>query len=198
MNDLTIIKTLPTETLIKQLEEFIGITANTVEKIGAIWRELENRKVDLSSYKRGLLEYMPMVANGELAPELLVKLCGKKTLLKTVAMLPISVQRKLLGEKLNLISFDDKGSVVQTTKNIEELEINEISIALDPVNRNIRSVTDQKRLLTKHSIAKKIKNKQSRTVTLKIYNELYKILEENARYQKITVETFIIKRLSEF
>lgn len=192
-----IIKTLPTETLIKQLKEFIGITANTVEKIGAIWRELENRKVDLSSYKRGLLEYMPMVANGELAPELLVKLCGKKTLLKTVAMLPISVQRKLLGEKLNLISFDDKGSIIQTTKNIEELEINEISIALDPVNKNIRSITDQQRLLTKHSIAAKIKNKQSRTVILKIDKTLYETLEENARYQKLSVETFIIQKLSE-
>lgn len=197
MNDLMIIKTLPTETLIKQLKEFIGITANTVEKIGAIWRELENRKVDLSSYKRGLLEYMPMVANGELAPELLVKLCGKKTLLKTVAMLPISVQRKLLGEKLNLISFDDKGSIIQTTKNIEELEINEISIALDPVNKNIRSITDQQRLLTKHSIAAKIKNKQSRTVILKIDKTLYETLEENARYQKLSVETFIIQKLSE-
>ncbi|WP_395794397.1 hypothetical protein [Aquimonas sp.] len=94
-SDLT---SIPTAELRLQLAQAIGVTARTLGHLAAIWRELEDRGEDLSDLRSGLMSYLPLIAEGRLDPEAVVRCAGQAMLLRAIAELPIGEQRRLLTE----------------------------------------------------------------------------------------------------
>jgi len=74
----------------------ITTTAREVERLAAIWIELERRGEDMSSFRTGIARYLPAVAAGRLASEAVIRLAGNQTTLRALAALEPEEQRRLL------------------------------------------------------------------------------------------------------
>lgn len=101
-----------TPTLRGELAKAIAITAETLQHMGAIWRELEQRGEDLSDLRSGLAGYLPMIASGHLRAEAVVRYAGKAMLLRSIAALPMAEQDQLLkDDAVDVVEIGADGEV---------------------------------------------------------------------------------------
>src|SRR6185312_5765052 len=101
---------MTTEQLMERLAEKLAITAEALEELGGIVRVLENRQVDLSVLRIGILPLLRKIAYGQLLPGLVARFAGKGQLLKYVQNLAIPDQKRLLaGEKMRVLLLGDGG-----------------------------------------------------------------------------------------
>jgi len=95
----------------ERLAEKLAITAEALEELGGIVRVLENRQVDLSVLRIGILPLLRKIAYGQLLPGLVARFAGKGQLLKYVQNLAIPDQKRLLaGEKMRVLLLGDGGT----------------------------------------------------------------------------------------
>ena len=117
------LQSIATEDLRRELVEAIGLTVRTVQRVAAIWAELERRGEDLSDIRFSLAAYMPAVAAGRLLPEVVVALSGRQRTLNIVADLAIDDQRRLInGEPITLVTTD---ATVQ--RSLDDMTFSEIT-----------------------------------------------------------------------
>ena len=96
-----------TAVLREALYDAIGVTVSAIQRVAAIWAELERRGEDLSDIKFALAAYMRPVQAGRLLPEAVAQLAGRRRTLDAVASLPIEDQRRLIkGEAIEVVSTD--------------------------------------------------------------------------------------------
>lgn len=89
------------------LSEAIGITAESIRRVAAIWSELERRGEDMSAYRFSLRAFMSPVAAGRLLPEAVASYAGRPRVLDLIATLKIEDQRRVIsGEPLEIVSAD--------------------------------------------------------------------------------------------
>lgn len=89
------VHTASTEDLKKELARTLKVTSEYLVYMSAIWAELNNRGVDLSALRSGLMEYIPLIANNKLDASLVIEFAGNKTLLSALSRLPIQQQREI-------------------------------------------------------------------------------------------------------
>lgn len=137
---------LDTAALRAELARALTVTAETLEYLGAVWRELENRGEDLADLRAGLGRYLPMIAAGQLDAEVVVRFAGRQSLLRNVATLPIKDQRRLaLGGEVRILTIDDDGQTVETDVPATALTVQQIRMAFD--HGRIRGVDEQRNML---------------------------------------------------
>ncbi|ECC3255689.1 hypothetical protein YD04_002146 [Salmonella enterica subsp. enterica] len=130
-----------TETLKRELTRGLEITARHLTYLAKIWRELERRGEDLSDIRRGLLAYLPQIAEERVAPEIVINYAGQKTLLTALSTLPIETQRTI-AETGYVNTINDTGDEIAAPLNT--LRAAEIDRIFDIRAGMIRSVDEQR------------------------------------------------------
>ncbi|AMP72623.1 hypothetical protein UW163_24120 (plasmid) [Ralstonia solanacearum] len=98
------LQNMSVQSLRAELARTISLTAHAIARMAVIWRELERRGEDLSDVRTGLATFLPMVADGKLHPEAVVKFAGRTVLLRTLSGLPAEKQIRLVnGERITVV-----------------------------------------------------------------------------------------------
>lgn len=101
---------MDTAMLRDELKRALAVTAETIAYLGEIWRELERRGENLTEFRVGMGQYLPLVAAGQLDPAAMVRFTGRISLLRAIQTLPITDQRRLAaGEKVKVYKLDMEG-----------------------------------------------------------------------------------------
>ena len=87
------VASLSNEDLLAELASAIDTTARHVSRLALVWAELEKRGVDLSTLRSGLRVWLPVIAAGRLAAEVVVSFAGNGSLIRALADLPLAAQR---------------------------------------------------------------------------------------------------------
>jgi len=158
-----------TEELKKGLAKSLEITAKHLLILGRIWRELEDRGEDLSHLKTGLARYLPLIGEGKIAPDIVIKFAGQQLLLKEVALLPIEEQMSLAkGTKIPFVTQNPSGDVQCEFLPLDHLHARHYSQIFDA--GHIRTEDEQTRLL-KGKRQNKRRNLKIRSRKVTIDNE---------------------------
>lgn len=101
--------------LMETLVELMSITTDSLVRMAAVLRLLEDRGFDLSEIRIGLKDYIRKIAHGQLLPEVVARLQGHDLLLSRVASLPLPDQRKVVemiddGTPAKVMCWDDQGT----------------------------------------------------------------------------------------
>lgn len=161
---------MDTPTLRAELARVLTVTADTLVYLAAVWRELERRGEDLSALRSGIGQYIPLIANGQLAAEALVHFAGRISLLRAVQSLPIDEQRRLaLGGKLPVVTIAPDGQLDQTDVPAVSLTTEQIRMVFD-VGR-IRAPSEQRNLLASTRTAAKRRATRGRNYRVRIDKE---------------------------
>lgn len=101
-----------TEDLKQILTEQLRLTAEHLHRLAMVVKILEERGEDLSSYRMGgLLNYLRLIAGGQVLPEVVVRFSGAPLLISKISSLPEPDQRRLAsGEPVKLVVLDASGS----------------------------------------------------------------------------------------
>lgn len=116
------LSSLTVRELRQELEKALSITAEHLQYLAAVWRELESRGEDLSHLRIGLAGYLPMIANGRIEPRLVVQYAGRKTILSALSRLPFEEQRRIADDAhVTLVTLDEKGNRQDLQRPIDQL-----------------------------------------------------------------------------
>lgn len=122
---------LTNDQLKQELQKALAITAQHLQYLAAVWKELEKRGEDLSHLKTGLAGYLPMIANGEIDSNLIVKYAGRRTVLSALAKLPIEQQRQIAADgHLTIVTLDKDGKRHDVQRPIDQLNQAELFQAI--------------------------------------------------------------------
>ncbi len=172
MNDLVKINenelsTLTNEQLFNEFKSSLSITVHHIQKMAVIWKILTQRGVDLSAWKKGLLEFLPQIATGNLLPEVLTEFAGQRNLILTLSRIPTDKQKELLEtgtiQKLD-ITEDDQEIVTD----VELANLKNADLALVFKENDIRDISEQRLYLLKNSISKPKEDKVKRKTFRKV------------------------------
>ncbi|EBD3193606.1 hypothetical protein CQ885_23510 [Salmonella enterica] len=135
---------LSTLELKNELSRGLEITSRHLVYLAKIWRELENRGEDLSDIRHGMLSYLPLIANEQVEPGLVVNYAGQKTLLAALTSLPIEVQRQI-SETGYVDMASEDGRVVQVQ--VSRLRAADVYRVFDMQAQRVRPVAEQAKLI---------------------------------------------------
>lgn len=161
--------------LLKEFKNSLSLTVFHLQKMAVIWDILTNRGIDLSEYKKGLIEFVPLIAQNKLIPEFVTDFAGQRNLINHVSRIPVEEQRRLLkvGKVEKLTILEDGAEVVQN------LDLNEIkSGELYQIfgSDKLRTIEDQRLLLIKQMP----KSKPKKQPKLKTYRKVS--IDNNQEY----------------
>lgn len=118
---------LDTPALRKRLAQTLTVTAEVLQDLAVIWRELERRGEDLSDLQSGLSAYLPMIASGHVAAEAVVQFAGRASVLRQIAQLPIEEQRRLAdGGMVRVLVTQPNGTVSEEDLPAQRLSLSQI------------------------------------------------------------------------
>jgi hypothetical protein len=114
MNELALLNSnqianTSTADLKKEFARTLKVTSEYLVYMSIIWAELNNRGVDLTGLRSGLMEYVPLIAANKLDASLVIEFAGNKTLLSALARLPIQQQQNIAKTKKVPFIQDIKG-----------------------------------------------------------------------------------------
>tara|TARA_R110000824_G_scaffold95990_12_gene230374 strand:- start:1920 stop:2534 length:615 start_codon:yes stop_codon:yes gene_type:complete len=130
--------------LIDQLDGAWGLTPYTVASSARVYAELERRGYDLSKYARGIGKFLPQVARGEVAPELVVALMADPTRILIAAALPWDQQIALAAD--GRIDIADIGGEGATSVPLDACSASQLGQAIDETTGTIRSPDEQREM----------------------------------------------------
>lgn len=161
------LNTLETNELYSIFAKLVTVSAITLKYMSAIWKELESRGEDLSDLRSGLAEWMPLIAEGKLAAETVIKFSGKRMLLQRLALLSIEKQIEIIGNPdISIVKEDQSQGFIVKNVNISRLGALEILQIFDETHCKIRTQKEQFEFLKKNKSDKKT-NKSTPTISLK-------------------------------
>lgn len=150
---------MDTNTLIGELERALTVTAETIAYLGAIWRELDRRGVDLTAYRVGMGQYLPLIASGQLDPSAVVRFAGRLTLLRAVQTLPVDEQASLAaGRKVAVASMAPDGTITVSDVDPDMLTGEQLRLVFD--TGRIRGAEEQANMLRSASTAARRRQKE--------------------------------------
>jgi len=115
--------------LLDHLRDLIATTAEHVQRLAAVWFELEKRGHDLSHLRTGIGRHLSAVALGRIAPEAVVRLAGNATAMRALTHLPIDEQRRILD--VGTVAVQRYEGVVEVP--IANLSPQDVARAFDPI-----------------------------------------------------------------
>ena len=130
--------------LIDQLDGAWGLTPYTVASSARVYAELERRGYDLAKYARGIGKFLPQVARGEVAPELVVALMADPTRILIAAALPWDQQIALAAD--GRIDIADIGGEGATSVPLDACSASQLGQAIDETTGTIRSPDEQREM----------------------------------------------------
>lgn len=102
---------MSTDELRVELTRSLDMTAQSLRRLALIVRTLDERGIDLSDLKLGLLTYLRQIAYGHVIPEVVVRFAEAPSLIQRIAALPAPDQRSLAGgEPVDLVVREADGS----------------------------------------------------------------------------------------
>lgn len=151
------------EQLLALLSDTLMVTSRYIQILAKVWRELENRGVDLNHLRSGIAYYLPMIADDKIDASVVLAFAGQQLLLREISLMPIDLQKKLAnGELVKVVEYK-KETKTFTTKT---LPLKQISTRLHPQLFDMgRLLSEQEQidfLKRKASKAKKTKQQGSR------------------------------------
>lgn len=163
--DTTRLQQLETPALRAELARALTVTAESVAYLAAVWRELEGRGEDLSDLRTGLGSYLPLIAAGQLDPEAVVRFAGQRTLLRSVATLPIAEQRRLArGGPIRILTIDPSGEFATRELPATQLTASMARLVFD--EGRLRTADEQRAILDSAKIATRRREMAPRRVGL--------------------------------
>lgn len=139
------LRAMSNDQLIAALAETMGQTAEKMARLAAIVAVLEDRGVDLSSLKMGMMDQLRLIAHGQLLPEVAARFLAQPMLLSRIAALPLSDQQELVDKGAIKIaqSADDADDVLE--RPLGQLTRDEIWQVFGRFG--VRRIEDQRRFL---------------------------------------------------
>jgi hypothetical protein len=108
-----------------------------------VWTEYKGRGEDMSGLRTGLWAYMPLIASGDVRPELVVQYAGHATLLRRLAGLRLEDQDRLLQDNtVPLIEYQEDGKFTERRVPITHLKSTQIA---QVISDHLRSPDEQRR-----------------------------------------------------
>ncbi|KXZ72117.1 hypothetical protein [Acinetobacter venetianus] len=159
--------TLSNDQLIEEFKSSLSITVHHIQKMAVIWKILTERGVDLSAWKKGLLEFLPQIATGNLLPEVITEFAGQKNLILTLSRIPTQKQ-KLLLDAGTVQKLDITGDNQEIVKDVELTDLKNSDLAQVFKENDIRDVGEQRLYLLKNSLTKPKEDKTKRKTLRKV------------------------------
>lgn len=135
--------TVTTDVLKERLAKQMELSARHLVEMAAIWTELERRGEDLSALKGSLTDYLPLIASGQLDAEAVVRFAGNRQLLRCLAALDITQQRKML--EAGDVDLVLPGSGETTKRKLAHLSGREVTQVFG--SEGVRTPSEQAKLL---------------------------------------------------
>lgn len=63
------LQALDNNALLNEFKNSLSLTVFHLQKMAVIWGILTSRGIDLSEYKKGLIEFVPLIADNKLLPQ---------------------------------------------------------------------------------------------------------------------------------
>ena len=146
--NLAQLKEMDTPALRQELANALGMSANSLVYLAAIWTELEKRGEDLSDLRQGWWAYIPAIAAGTVLPETVAKFAGRPTLLRAISLLPPNEQRAIVDGKSIEFAVREGDQYTHRMLPIHALSPTQSRQVFDERNRTIRTVAEQIAILT--------------------------------------------------
>ena len=140
------LQVLDNNALLDEFKNSLSVTVFHLQKMAVIWDILTSRGVDLSKYKKGLIEFVPLIAQNRLLPQFVTDFAGQKNLINHVSKISLHEQEKLLEHGIvQKISILEDG-----TELVEDLALDEIrSDELYQIfgTDSLRTIEEQRKLI---------------------------------------------------
>lgn len=92
--------------LMQLLSNTVMITSKYIWLLSKVWKELENRGVDLSHLRSGIAYYLPMIADAKIDASAVLAFAGQQLLLREISLMPIELQKSLAsGDLVDLVEY---------------------------------------------------------------------------------------------
>ena len=103
-NNELAVSSLTTAELRAELAKGLSLTVATLQRLAAIWAELERRGEDLRGLRKGIAAALPLIASGALVAEAVVAFASRPNVLRAIVGLPAEQQRELAnGTPVSLV-----------------------------------------------------------------------------------------------
>lgn len=134
----------------EELREVLKDKLNNMNRdllfLSRVYIILKARGEDLSELTKGIGVYLPMIAEGKILPDLVIKYSGQKTLVSTISKLPIPKQEELLKDpKVEVVTFDKENKKQNKIKEVGALTVSEMIQVFD--NDKIRTPEKQEKFI---------------------------------------------------
>lgn len=134
---------MSTQTLRGELARALTMTAHTLRRLAAIWRELERRGEDLTDLRTGLAVYLPMVAAGQLSADAVIRFAGQPLMLRTISTLPPEQQESLArGDVVEVLTQAQDGTWTGVQISAHAMTMPQARLLIGP--GGLRSVEEQR------------------------------------------------------
>lgn len=111
-SQLISLSSLSTDSLKRELAIALDLTAQTLLKMAAIVKLLEERGEDLSELRLSMLSTLRLIAHGQVASEAVVRFARNPMLLGKIAKLPLPDQKRLAsGDQVEVAEVDSAGQL---------------------------------------------------------------------------------------
>lgn len=180
---------MSTEELRKDLATTLGMTAKVLARLAAIWAELERRGEDLSDLRGGLFLWLPMIADGRLDPEMVVRAAGQAMLLRAASTLRLADQRRILDSGVTLVQVDGDGSIKEKVLPVEKLTSLDVRRAF--ADGRLRTPAEQARFIAPLAQKAGGANRRGVIVKIRLTAEEYDAVRARAAETNRRVPTYI-------
>lgn len=129
---------------LERLGRQLAASAETYAYLARIWRRGEELGVDMSEFeaKKGLIRYIPAVAAGRLAEELVVHCAGQSMLIEALSEMPVESQREIIRQgTVKMVTLDDYDEPVIKDRPLTSLKASDIRFVFD--KGRIRTTAEQ-------------------------------------------------------
>lgn len=156
------LRKLDTEELRQALADEMAVTAERVMRLAAIVRVLEERGEPIEDLRLGMMEYLRLIAYGQLLPEAVVQYHAQPLLLGRVATLPIPDQERIVrGDSIEVIEIDGEGK--SDVRKVPPSKMGRTEIMQVFGRGRIRDISEQRSYLKDHP-RKRVTNNQQGVV----------------------------------
>ncbi|MGH2367595.1 MAG: hypothetical protein ACRDI2_05295 [Chloroflexota bacterium] len=162
------------EELRSELARSLTLSAHSLVRLAAIWRELELRGEDMADLRSGLTIYLPRIAAGEIAAEAVVAFAGRDSLLRSLSGMPLGQQRAFAaGREIEIARLARSGGVSAgiTTDRMPLARMSAAEIRQVLHRGRIRHVIEQRDVLLERELAPRRSTATRRLVSVTVQLE---------------------------
>lgn len=140
------LQALDNNALLNEFKNSLSVTVFHLQKMAVIWDILTSRGVDLSKYKKGLIEFVPLIAQNKLLPQFVTDFAGQKNFINHVSKISLHEQEKLLEHGIvQKLSILEDGTELVEDLALDEIRSDEIYQIFG--TDSLRTIEEQRKLI---------------------------------------------------